>query len=183
MGETAVRTMRLSPSRPGGEGCHLGIGDRHMDPDYLCLSANQGNSCRVVLRDDYGGNIKAIVLSEHWPGNSAIRCRLWHDDGMLHRVRDCQVWLSRAVHALWAEVRTLHCFPGWGCTHSAQNTLGQSGWLSTPGSALNQRWLRLWEGPYRKKWLCFGLTPVGAALHIGTCWSMLLFLGGVSLLN
>ena len=27
-------------------------------------------------------------------------------------------------------------FPGWGCTHSAQFTLSQSGGLSTPGSAL-----------------------------------------------
>ena len=85
----------------------------------LCLP---GFSRRVVLLDDYGGYSQASVLSELWPGNSAIRCRLRHDDGMLHRVRGCQVWLPRAVPALWAEVRTLHFFPGRGCTHSAHHS-------------------------------------------------------------
>ena len=67
----------------------------------------------------------ASVLSEHWPVNSAIRCRVrWLGHGPRHLT----------LH--WAEDRTLHFFLGWGCTHSAQFTLGQSGGLSTPGSAL-----------------------------------------------
>ena len=77
LGETAVRTMRPSPSRPGGEGCHEGIGDRHMDPDYPCLSANQREflpSCPCWTT--MGEYSQANVLSEHWPGNSAIRCRV-----------------------------------------------------------------------------------------------------------
>ena len=126
LGETAARTVRLSPSRPGGEGCHEGIGDRHIDPDYPCLSANQREflpSCPCWTT--MGEYSQASVLSEHWPGNSAIRCRV---RGLGHT--------SRHLTLHWAEVRTLHFFPGRGCTHSAQFTLSQSGGLSTPGSAL-----------------------------------------------
>ena len=73
---------------------------------------------------------------ELWPVNCAIRCSgTTVEPCRLHRVRGCQVWLPRAVHAQWAEVRTLHFFPGRGCTHSA-HTLSLCSGSSTPGSAL-----------------------------------------------
>ena len=104
-------------------------------PRLSLLSAYQGIPAGLSYWTTMGEYSQASVLSEHWPGNSAIRCRLWHNDGMLHRVRGCQVWLPRAVHAQWAEVRTLHFFPGRGCTHSAHTPSLCSG-SSTPGSAL-----------------------------------------------
>ena len=60
---------------------------------------------------------------EPWHVNCAIRCSgTTVEPCRLHRVRGCQVWLPRAVHAQWAEVRTLHFFPGRGCTHSAHHS-------------------------------------------------------------
>ena len=135
MGETATRTVRLSPSRPGGEGCHEGTGDRHMDPDCPCSLL-----IRVIPPGCPTGRLWGIFTGqcsmELWPVNCAIRCSgTTMEPCRLHRVRGCQVWLPRAVHAQWAEVRTLHFFPGRGCTHSV-HTLSLCSGSSTPGSAL-----------------------------------------------
>ena len=82
LGETATRTVRLSPSRPGGEGCHEGTGDRHMDPDCPCSLL-----IRVIPPGCPTGRLWGIFTGqcsmELWPVNCAIRCRLRHDDGTM----------------------------------------------------------------------------------------------------
>ena len=96
-------------------------GDRH-GPRMSLLSAYQGNPAGL----SYGttmGDITGQCSMEPWHVNCAIRCSgTTVEPCRLHRVRGCQVWLPRAVHAQWAEVRTLHFFPGRGCTHSAHHS-------------------------------------------------------------
>ena len=136
MGETATRTVRLSPSRPGGEGCHEGTGDRHMDPDCPCSLL-----IRVIPPGCPTGRLWGIFTGqcsmELWPVNCAIRCRLarrWNHAGSI----GCEVAKCGSL------ALCLHYGPRFGpCTFSLDGgaltrliTLSLCSGSSTPGSAL-----------------------------------------------
>ena len=106
-----------------------------MDPDYPCLSATKGIPAGLSYWTTMGEYSQASVLSEHWPGNSAIRCRSG-------TTMECSIGCEVAKCGSLA--LCLHNGPRFGpCTFSLDGdalirliTLSLYTGLSTPGSAL-----------------------------------------------